>query len=199
MVTTWERVQLDRTGNCKEPRWLDLQNYGLSTPYTGAAISSVRRCNSRWKAIKSWVSQDVMGNGQNEHVQDTPWKLFIVPHLYHQYSLFRCRSLRFSWGLKLDQILCDHPTREEKQEGQHTRFRDGILVIFGRKFSLKNFGGVGFSANPSISHLVTWHEILSPHLAILCLQLRRQKKASIISCNSSTCTGNERKLDPFYN
>ena len=79
------------------------------------------------------------------------------------------------------------------------QLEDGTLVIRGEKFPLRNVGGVGFVVHPYISHLVSSYEILSPRLAILRLQLPRQKKVSIINCYSPTCTADESELDVFYN
>ncbi|KAK6764288.1 hypothetical protein RB195_024562 [Necator americanus] len=73
---------------------------------------------------------------------------------------------------------------------------DGTLDIRGKV--PRNEGGVGFVVYPPVVHFVDFHEILSPHLAILRLRPLRQKPTSIIDWNSPTPTADKYELDAFY-
>ncbi|KAE9413594.1 hypothetical protein Angca_000407, partial [Angiostrongylus cantonensis] len=62
----------------------------------------------------------------------------------------------------------------------------GTFVIRGEKVLSRNVGGVGFVVHPSIAHLVDSHEILSPQIAVLRLQLSHHKKITVINSYSPT-------------
>ncbi|KAK6734510.1 hypothetical protein RB195_017975 [Necator americanus] len=78
------------------------------------------------------------------------------------------------------------------------QMNDGTLVIRGEKVPSRNVGGVGFVVHPSVVHLVDFHEILSPRLAILRLRPLRQKSISIINCYSPTSAADDSEMDAFY-
>ncbi|VDP05470.1 unnamed protein product [Heligmosomoides polygyrus] len=76
--------------------------------------------------------------------------------------------------------------------------KDGTLVIRGEKVPSRNVGGVGFVVHPSIVQQVESHEILSPRLAVLRIQLARQKNISIINCYSPTSAADEAETNAFH-
>ncbi|KAK6749242.1 hypothetical protein RB195_001692 [Necator americanus] len=71
------------------------------------------------------------------------------------------------------------------------QMNDCTLVIRGDEITSQNVGGVGFVVHLSVVHLVDFHEILSPRLAILRLRPLRQKPISIINCCAPTSAADE--------
>ncbi|KAK6027398.1 hypothetical protein OSTOST_06572, partial [Ostertagia ostertagi] len=93
-------------------------------------------------------------------------------------------------------VIALQETKCKKTDIRH--FFDGTLVIRGEKFPSRNIGGVGFAVHPSVVQHVDSYEILSPRLAILRLQPRRQKSICIISCYSPHMGADDSELDAFY-
>ncbi|VDO71330.1 unnamed protein product [Heligmosomoides polygyrus] len=75
---------------------------------------------------------------------------------------------------------------------------DGTFVIRGEKVPSRNIGGIGFVVHPSVAQHVNSHEILSPRLAVLRIQLARQKNISIINCCSPTSAADEAEMNAIY-
>ncbi|VDO20785.1 unnamed protein product [Heligmosomoides polygyrus] len=89
--------------------------------------------------------------------------------------------------------------QETKSRSTDVRIlKDGTLVIRGEKVPSRNVGGVGFVVHPSVAQHVDSHEILSPRLTVLRIQLARQKIISIINCYSPKSAADEAEMNAFY-
>ncbi|KAJ1359296.1 hypothetical protein KIN20_017989 [Parelaphostrongylus tenuis] len=83
-------------------------------------------------------------------------------------------------------------------EDDISQLNNGTLITWGEKVPSRNVGGVGFVVHPSITYLVDSYKTLSPHPAILQLQLKCNTKIIVINCYLPTDAADERGMDAFH-
>ncbi|WKY01335.1 hypothetical protein Q1695_015380 [Nippostrongylus brasiliensis] len=72
------------------------------------------------------------------------------------------------------------------------------LLIIGAKVDRRNIGGVGFLVNLTVHHLVDSYKIISPRIAVLCLEVKDQGNISIINGYAPTSAATDEEKEEFY-